>query len=84
MFELGNDTSIEHQNIVNYIEEHINGNVNLIGKNFYKTIVKKPYIKKFETFEDLKSHLKTIKLDNAFILIKGSRGMALERVLELL
>jgi UDP-N-acetylmuramoyl-tripeptide--D-alanyl-D-alanine ligase len=84
MFELGNDTSIEHQNIVNYIEEHIIGNVNLFGKNFYKTIVKKPYIKKFETFEDLKSHLKTIKLDNAFILIKGSRGMALERVLELL
>jgi UDP-N-acetylmuramoyl-tripeptide--D-alanyl-D-alanine ligase len=84
MFELGKDASIEHQNIVNYIEEHLIARVNLIGSNFYKTIVKKPYIKKFETFEDLKFELKTTEINNATILIKGSRGMALERVLELL
>lgn len=84
MFELGKDAPIEHQNIVNYIEEHLTAPVNLIGSNFYKTQVHKPYIKKFETFEDLKSHLKASELNNAFILVKGSRGMALERVLELL
>jgi UDP-N-acetylmuramoyl-tripeptide--D-alanyl-D-alanine ligase len=84
MFELGHDASIEHQNIVNYIEKHLAAQVNLIGRNFHKTIVKKPFIKKFETFEGLKSYLMTSELNHAFILIKGSRGMALERVLELL
>ncbi|HEX9825872.1 MAG TPA: UDP-N-acetylmuramoyl-tripeptide--D-alanyl-D-alanine ligase [Flavobacteriaceae bacterium] len=84
MFELGHDASIEHQNIVNYIEKHLTAQVNLIGRNFHKTIVKKPFIKKFETFEDLKSNLKKTEHNQAYILIKGSRGMALERVLELL
>ncbi|MGM5470481.1 UDP-N-acetylmuramoyl-tripeptide--D-alanyl-D-alanine ligase [Flavobacteriaceae bacterium LMO-SS05] len=84
MFELGKEASVEHQNIVNYIEERLSAQVNLIGSNFFNTEIKKPYIKKFKTFDDLKSNLKTYKLNHAFILIKGSRGMALERVLELL
>jgi len=84
MFELGNDADTEHQNIVDYIEEHFTADVNLIGSNFHKTKTKKPFIKKFETFEDLKSNVKPEELNNSFILIKGSRGMALERVLELL
>jgi len=84
MFELGKDASIEHQNIVNYIEEHFVGRVNLIGSNFYKTKITKSFIKKFETFEDLKSHLKTTEINHSQILLKGSRGMAMERVLELL
>lgn len=84
MFELGKDAPTEHQNIVNYIEEHLISQVNLIGSNFYKTVTKKPFIKKFETFEDLKSNLKNLQINNASILIKGSRGMALERILELL
>jgi UDP-N-acetylmuramoyl-tripeptide--D-alanyl-D-alanine ligase len=83
MFELGKEASIEHQNIVNYIEEHLIADVNLIGSNFYKTKVKKPFIKKFETFEDLKNVLEKESLKNTFMLIKGSRGMALERILEL-
>jgi UDP-N-acetylmuramoyl-tripeptide--D-alanyl-D-alanine ligase len=84
MFELGKDASIEHQNIVTYIEEHLIADVNLIGSNFYKTTIKKPFIKKFESFEDLKTALQKESLKNKFMLIKGSRGMALERVLDLL
>lgn len=84
MFELGKDASIEHQNVVIYVEEHIKGSINLIGSNFYKTKITKSFIKKFETFEDLKSHLKTTEINHSQILLKGSRGMAMERVLELL
>lgn len=84
MFELGNDAALEHQNIVNYIMSHFDGTVYLIGKNFYKTVAQKPNISKFETFEDLKSNLDPSKIKHSKLLIKGSRGMALERVLELL
>ncbi|MFC4721386.1 UDP-N-acetylmuramoyl-tripeptide--D-alanyl-D-alanine ligase [Geojedonia litorea] len=84
MFELGADSAIEHQNIVNYIEKHIIANVNLIGSNFFKTKTVNPLIKTFETFEDLRSDLNSNTVNNALILIKGSRGMALERVLEFL
>lgn len=84
MFELGKDASLEHQNVVDYLETHFVCKVNLIGSNFFKTIVKKSFITKFETFEDLKSQINATKINNAQILIKGSRGMALERVLELL
>lgn len=83
MFELGNDAALEHQNIVDYIESHIVGTVYLIGKNFYKTNVNNINITKFETFEDIKSHVDFSKIKHSRLLIKGSRGMALERVLDL-
>ena len=38
-------------------------------------------LKFFETFQNLESHLHTVTISNTSILIKGSRGMALERVL---
>ena len=39
---------------------------------------------KFKEFCDLENYLKIEKPQNSTILIKGSRGMKLERVLELL
>lgn len=84
MFELGESAQTEHQQIVSYLENHDLGKTFLIGKNFFKTTVHHSNIKKFETFEDLKLVLRTQPLKNKFILIKGSRGMALERVLELI
>ena len=43
-----------------------------------------PNFKFYKSFEDLASDLKQTTFDNRMILIKGSRGMALERVLEFL
>ena len=84
MFELGSTAEEEHQNIVNYLEKNGIGNTFLVGKNFYKTKVNITSILKFETFDDLKAELQLNQIKNKFVLIKGSRGMALERVLELL
>lgn len=84
MFELGQTAENEHQFIVDYLEKNDLGKTYLIGKNFYKTTVKNENIQKFESFEDLKSNLKNRPIKNSFILIKGSRGMALERILEVL
>lgn len=80
MFELGNDATAEHQYIVDYIEQlHLN-QAFIVGENFFKTNTN--LVKKFKNFEALKPHLFNLKFDNAHILIKGSRGMALERVLD--
>ncbi|WP_428741997.1 UDP-N-acetylmuramoyl-tripeptide--D-alanyl-D-alanine ligase [Tenacibaculum sp.] len=80
MFELGEYSSDEHQTITNLIQDLNIDTVFLIGKNFHKTVTKNT---KFETFDELKEHLITNPIENSTILIKGSRGMALERVVEL-
>ena len=83
MFELGNEAEKEHQAIADFIENNFDENIYLIGENFFKTITKKS-THKYSNFEDLKHKLKTLQLNNATLLIKGSRGMALERILTLI
>ena len=81
MFELGTDAEKEHQAIVDYAESHFDKHIYLIGENFYKTKTKAT-TQQFASFEDLKALLNSIDLNNATVLIKGSRGMALERILD--
>jgi UDP-N-acetylmuramoyl-tripeptide--D-alanyl-D-alanine ligase len=83
MFELGTHAELEHQAIVNYVETNFEHQIFLIGENFFKTKTKKT-THKFSRFEDLKSELEALELNNTTILIKGSRGMALERLLDIL
>jgi len=39
---------------------------------------------KYSSFQDFKTQFNPSEINNSTVLIKGSRGMALERVLELL
>ncbi len=84
MFELGKDAAKEHQAIVDYLEMHYKGDAIVCGSNFFNTKVSASHIKAFETFEDLKTYIQTLVLNDSQLLIKGSRGMALERVLEVI
>ena len=84
MFELGNEAESEHQNIVDFLSENAFGNVFLAGKNFFKSKNNASHIHQFETFEELKKEIENNPPTNATILIKASRGMALERILDLL
>jgi UDP-N-acetylmuramoyl-tripeptide--D-alanyl-D-alanine ligase len=84
MFELGPDAEIEHQNIISYLENNYKGTCYLVGENFNKTTVNFSTIYKFKTFEELKTFLAKATITNQYVLIKGSRGMALERVLKYL
>ena len=83
MFELGEDTPKEHQAIVDFTETNFKNNIFFIGENFFRAKTQESS-KTFAKFEDLKVHLKSISIENSTLLIKGSRGMALERILDLL
>lgn len=78
MFELGESSDFEHQEIVNKVEQLEFSEIHLIGKHFEKTKASKANLHPtFEAFRNLFTPKK------AAYLIKGSRGMALERTLEL-
>jgi len=81
MFELGESAKEEHQFIADYALSLDLNNLYLIGENFYKTSCNKS---KYKSFDDFKSHFKLTSFQDYTILIKGSRGMALERILDLL
>ena len=84
MFELGKHSEIEHQNIVDTLEILKFQQAYLVGSNFYQTKSKSKRIKILESFEDLKILLSKKSIKNSSILIKGSRGMKMERILDLL
>lgn len=82
MFEVGTTAALEHQDIVNYALKKEFEEIFLIGENFNK--VEANNIKKFKRYEDFENYLSTTVLKEKCILIKGSRGMALERILTII
>ncbi|MBT8253690.1 MAG: UDP-N-acetylmuramoyl-tripeptide--D-alanyl-D-alanine ligase [Flavobacteriaceae bacterium] len=84
MFELGPTAPDEHQNISNYAASIGLEHIFLIGENFYSTKGNNDMIDRFRDFDDLVKTFESIKLNKKTILIKGSRGMALERLIEYL
>ena len=81
MFELGKTSLKEHQAIVELVEILNFKNCFFVGENFYQTKTKNTL---FKTFKELKQHLKNNPLNLQSILIKGSRGMRLERLLDII
>jgi UDP-N-acetylmuramoyl-tripeptide--D-alanyl-D-alanine ligase len=81
MFELGQTAAEEHQAIADLAENLGFNTVFLVGENFFGA---KTSLNKFKTFDALKEHLSKNPLEKGMVLVKGSRGMALERVLDLL
>ncbi|MFD1096864.1 UDP-N-acetylmuramoyl-tripeptide--D-alanyl-D-alanine ligase [Salegentibacter chungangensis] len=84
MLEVGDSSEVEHQAIVNFITNNDFSETYLVGPNFKKTHFNKSTVIKFNDTSSLKKHLKLSKTENSFILIKGSRGMALENLLDAL
>ena len=84
MFELGNDAEKEHQNIIDLSNSLKINQIIFVGKNFYKSKSNSDKTSKFNSFESFKNEFDLSKIKNSIFLIKGSRGMALERILELI
>ncbi|MBN2683363.1 MAG: UDP-N-acetylmuramoyl-tripeptide--D-alanyl-D-alanine ligase [Bacteroidales bacterium] len=80
MLELGNISEVEHIRIVKLIEKMGMDNIFLVGKNF-KSLSNKQLLS-FEDVEGLIEHLRTNPIKAYNILVKGSRGTKLEKVID--
>ena len=83
MYELGENSHEMHQDIVESIEKMNFDQSYLLGDLFSKTKFSSK-IKAFSTLEDLNNNIKLKEVSNATILIKGSRGMQLEKIIDFL
>jgi len=81
MYELGENSHQMHQDIVRTIEEMNFDQTYLLGDLFNKTKFSTK-IKAFTSLEDLNSNIKLNEISNSTILIKGSRGMQLEKIMD--
>ena len=84
MFELGEEAKKEHQNIADLAVNLDINQVILIGANFYKSKNNSKKVLQFESFEAFKTDYNLSLIQDKSILIKGSRGMALERLIDLI
>nr|AOE12610.1 UDP-N-acetylmuramoylalanyl-D-glutamyl-2,6- diaminopimelate--D-alanyl-D-alanine ligase [uncultured bacterium] len=78
MFELGEESLNEHQAIVDLATSLKFDKIFLVGENFHQTATKNH---QFQSYNLLEAYIKKNPLEKQSILIKGSRGMRLERIL---
>jgi UDP-N-acetylmuramoyl-tripeptide--D-alanyl-D-alanine ligase len=78
MFELGTESLHEHQTIVDLATSFNFDHTFFVGEHFHQTTTEKH---QFRNYEQLEAYLKENRLTQQSILIKGSRGMRLERIL---
>ena len=79
MFELGDFSFSAHQKIVDTVCNYDFDNAFFIGKQFYKS---RRTNHRFKSFEDFQIYLTENPIKDSTILIKGSRGMKLERTID--
>ncbi len=82
MFELGEYSAEEHSKIIELLKEKKLNNVILVGEEFFKQN-DNDFIK-FKTTEESRDYLKNQPINNTAILIKGSRGMKMETLQDVL
>ena len=82
MFELGKESLQEHEAIVAMLSNDENVKCYFVGLAFYENKIEKDNFWFYDTFESFSNDFSKTKLTYSTILIKGSRGMALERTLE--
>ncbi len=81
MFELGEFAAQEHQKIADLSEELNFDTIVLVGHEFYKTTTTNKIIK-FENIDEARAWFVQQDFLNSEILLKGSRSMKMEKVVE--
>jgi len=82
MFELGNHSEFEHLQIANQLNNSSFEKVIIVGKEFAKLKNKFNHFISFETTAELKEWMNKQQFINHTFLLKASRGMALEKLLD--
>jgi UDP-N-acetylmuramoyl-tripeptide--D-alanyl-D-alanine ligase len=82
MLELGNEAEEEHTKLLSYVKNHFD-HLFLVGPEMMKA-AKEHGMSAFTNTDAAADHLRDHPISNAHILIKGSRGIALERLLKYL
>ncbi|PKP33702.1 MAG: UDP-N-acetylmuramoyl-tripeptide--D-alanyl-D-alanine ligase [Bacteroidetes bacterium HGW-Bacteroidetes-17] len=83
MLELGSRSQSLHQDIVDHISKTGIKNVILIGSQFSLCELKSNWVH-YKTTDQALDYLSSNKIKNCTILLKGSRGMRLEKLIETL
>ena len=84
MRELGDISHEAHREIMDMIANHNFPRVFVVGHNFESIINNYTFTTYFPDTDTLIEHLKTHEVVNSFILVKGSRGNKLERIIDYL
>lgn len=83
MFELGEQSYDEHQSVIDLAKSLDFSQLYLVGNHFFEHHQNYSNILFFKALQDIQQYLENHPIKEAIVLIKGSRGMALERLLEL-
>ncbi len=86
MLELGDWSEREHAGIIRLAAEAPGAELRLVGKEFARAYARleepRPAARLYPSREELLAELTAEPVENALVLIKGSRGIGLEKVLE--
>ena len=83
MFELGVHSKSEHQAVVDEVNSLNFSSAYYVGSHFFELASDSSKANFFKTTESFRNQLQSLVFKDALILIKGSRGMALETLLDL-
>jgi UDP-N-acetylmuramoyl-tripeptide--D-alanyl-D-alanine ligase len=83
MLELGDQSENEHTQVLHKIQEYQFEAVFLVGPIFMQAAANSPY-QVYEHIEELASYLKAHRIKEGAVLVKGSRGIKLEKIVEFL
>ena len=84
MFELGDDAPKEHAAIVDLLLQQKDITRIVVGNQFYEAAKDISEIQAFGEIDELKKQLADSPPEGKFILVKGSRGMKMEQLTDLL
>jgi len=84
MFELGEESLEEHKSIIELVIKNNSATTYFIGNDFFANKIQNENCYFFLNFEDFAQRFNGKVISNSLLLIKGSRGMALERTLGIL